>query len=83
MEERESEINFFFFFTILLQCNSTCRIAFDSIAKKNLQFLGLQFSDVDGFGAWNAKFPLDLALAFPNPNALIVCLMFPRGFQLA
>ena len=35
-----------------------------------LQFLGLQFSDVDGFGAWNAKFPLELALAFPNDNAL-------------
>ena len=38
--------------------------------QKNLQFLGLQFFDADGFGAWNAKFHLDLALAFPNANAL-------------
>jgi len=32
--------------------------------------LPLPFSDVDGFKLINAKFPLDIALAFSNANAL-------------
>ena len=36
-----------------------------------MQYLSLQFSNVDDFEAANAKFPLDMALAFPNANALI------------
>ena len=40
-----------------------------SIAK-NLQYLPLQFSDVDDFKVVNAKFSLDMALTFFNANAL-------------
>ena len=32
----------------------------------------MPFSDADGFRGKNAKFPLDLALAFPNANALMI-----------
>jgi len=32
--------------------------------------LSLPFSDVDDFKVANAKFPLDMALAFSNANAL-------------
>ena len=38
--------------------------------QKNLQYLSLQFPDADGFEAWNAKFPLDMALALENADAL-------------
>ena len=44
-----------------------CTVA--SIAK-NLQYLPLQFSDADDFKAANAKFSLDMTLAFSNANAL-------------
>ena len=39
--------------------------------QKNLQYLPLQFFDVDDFKAVNVKFPLDMALAFFNANALM------------
>jgi len=38
--------------------------------QKNLQYLTLQFSDADDFKAVNAKFSLDMALAYSNANAL-------------
>ena len=44
-----------------------CTVA--SIAK-NLQYFPLQFFDVDDFKVINAKFSLDMALAFSNTNAL-------------
>ena len=40
-------------------------------SKKNLQYLPLQFFDADDFKAANAKFSLDMALAFFNANALM------------
>ena len=59
------EIKYIYFFTILLQCNSVASIV------KNLQYLPLQFSDVDIFKVANAKFFLDMTFAFSNANALI------------
>ena len=35
-----------------------------------MQYLPLQFFDADDFKATNVKFPLDIALAFFNANAL-------------
>ena len=33
--------------------------------------MAIAFPDGEDFGAWNAKFPLHLALAFSNVNAFI------------
>ena len=44
-----------------------CTVA---VLQKNLQYLSLEFSDTEHFGAANAKFSLHLAFAFPNANAL-------------
>ena len=69
-QRRESRDKIFFFFyntTIVQFYIQNCIVA--SIAK-NLQYLPLQFSDVDDFKVANAKFSLDMALAFFNANAL-------------
>ena len=68
--ESRDKILFFFYNTATMQFYlQNCTVA--SIAK-NLQYLPLQFSDVDDFKVVNAKFSLDMALAFSNANALIV-----------
>ena len=63
------EIKYFFFYntTTVQFYLQNCTVA--SIAK-NLQYLPLQFSDVDDFKVANAKFSLYMALAFFNANAL-------------
>ena len=59
---------YFFYNTATVQFYlQNCTVA--SIAK-NLQYLPLQFSDVDDFKVANAKFSLYMALAFSNGNAL-------------
>ena len=71
-EMREWEIKYYYFFfyntaTVqfyLYNCTVT-------VLQKNLQYLPLQFSDADDFKAANAKFPLNIALAFSNANALM------------
>ena len=67
-ERVEIKYYFFFYNTATVQFYlQNCTVA--SIAK-NLQYLPLQFSDVDDFKVVNAKFSLNMALAFPNANAL-------------
>ena len=69
-QRRESRDKIFLFFynTATVQFYlQNCTVA--SIAK-NLQYLPLQFSDVDDFKVANAKFSLYMALAFSNTNAL-------------
>ena len=63
------EIKYSYFFTILLQCNSRQNCTVASIAK-NLQYLPLQFFDVNDFKVTNGKFSLNMALALKNANAL-------------
>ena len=41
------------------------------VLQKNLQYLPLQFFDVDNFKTANIKFLLDMVLAFFNTNALV------------
>ena len=52
--------------------NSTilCLELYCSSITKKFAIVCLPFSDTDGFGVKNAKFPLDLALAFSNANTL-------------
>ena len=61
------EIKYIFFYNTVQFYLQNCIVA--SIAK-NLQYLPLQFSDVDDFKVANAKFSLYMALAFSNANAL-------------
>ena len=42
-----------------------------AVLQKNLQYLPLQFFDADDFKTANAKFLLDMTLAFFNSNALV------------
>ena len=62
---------YYFFFTIHATVQFyvwNCTVA---VLQKNLQYCCLQFSNAIVLGAANAKWPLHLALAFPNANALI------------
>ena len=75
MRDRGERVRDKFFFFFLQYCYSailSLELHCSSIAK-NLQYLPLQFFDVDDFKAANAKFPLDMALAFFNANALSIC----------
>ena len=68
-ERVEIKYSYFFYNTATVQFYlQNCTVA--SIAK-NLQYLPLQFFDIDDFKVINAKFSLDMALAFFNTNALI------------
>ena len=67
-ERVEIKYSYFFYNTATVQFYlQNCTVA--SIAK-NLQYLPLPFFDVDDFKGINAKFSLDMALAFFNANAL-------------
>ena len=67
-ERVEIKYSLFFYNTATVQFYLwNCTVA--SIAK-NLQYLPLPFFDVDDFKVINAKFSLDIALAFFNANAL-------------
>ena len=69
-ERVEIKYSFFFYNTATVQFYLwNCPVA--SIAK-NLQYLPLPFFDVDDFKVINAKFSLDIALAFFNANALSI-----------
>ena len=82
-ERFEIKYSYFFYNTatvqFYLQNCTTATVQFylqnctvTSIAK-NLQYLPLPFFDVDDFKVINAKFSLDMALAFFNANALTKC----------
>ena len=76
-QRRESRDKIFLFFynTATVQFYlQNCTVA--SIAK-NLQYLPLPFFDVDDFRGINAKFSLDMTLAFFNANALRFKLLAP------
>ena len=67
-ERFEIKYSYFFYNTATVQFYlQNCTVA--SIAK-NLQYLTLPFFDVDDFKVINAKFSLDMTLAFFNANAL-------------
>ena len=78
-ERVETKYSYFFYNTATVQFYLwNCTVA--SIAK-NLQYLPLPFFDVDDFKVINAKFSLNMALAFFNANALkepISVLLEPR-----
>ena len=66
----ENIIKYIIFDTILATVQFYVQNCTVALLQKILQQCCLPFSDEDGFGVKNAKFPLDLALAFPNANAL-------------
>ena len=66
--ESRNKIYIFFYNTATVQFYlQNCTVA--NIAK-NLQYLHLQFSDVDNFKVTNVKFSIDMTLVFFNTNAL-------------
>ena len=70
-ERFEIKYSYFFYNTATVQFYlQNCTVT--SIVK-NLQYLPLPFFDVDDFKVINAKFSLDMALAFFNANALTKC----------
>ena len=77
-QRRESRDKIFFFYntTTVQFYLQNCTVA--SIAK-NLQYLSLQFFDVDDFKVTNAKFSLDMTLAFSNANTLSETSELKRG----
>ena len=73
-ERVEIKYSYFFYNTATVQFYLwNCTVA--NIAK-NLQYLPLPFFDADDFKVINAKFSLDMALAFFNANALTTELSF-------